>query len=132
MGNGPGIILSAQERTIRLNVMKAFSATLGNLATEYSDLQKRFLLSKKESSEFVQRYIPDNNQVAAVDLDFTDQQRALIDEFETDISERTQRIVHIAKEVNEIATMMKNLSILVHDQVLVYNSSLFILGFNSW
>jgi syntaxin 16 len=120
--------LSRAERTIRLNVMRAVAADLQRHSKAFRACQKSYFtrLKGQESlgSATDDIFLPSSGGRGgggmsieeAMDKGFTPQQMQQMHELEQSASERDQEIMKIASSINDLATIFRELSVLVIEQ----------------
>lgn len=123
IGNsGTGTRLPYQERQVRLNVMRSRASKVQDLTKTFRKMQKKFLTDEanKEENKTAMKYFTDDVNMEGifdnVDKGLSTQQMQALEERTQDASKREQEIVNIAKSVNEIATIFKELNVLVIEQ----------------
>jgi len=112
--------------TIRKNIQRSMAKQLQDFSFDFRRMQKAYmekLKGKKLGSEgdgfgFGNSNSSDdnNNNSDGVDTGFNDMQLEMLRNYESDINQRDKEIAAIAKSIGELATIFKELSVLVIDQ----------------
>jgi hypothetical protein len=106
---------------VRVNIMKTWGQKVAQITTQFRDRQKHYLMSLKGRNEFAKQFFPDEDDGvmggSALDAAFTEEQMQRLQEAEQDADQRTQQVINIAKNVQELATIMHEMQILVTEQV---------------
>ena len=111
--------------TIRKNIQRSMAKQLQDYSFDFRRMQKAYiekLKGKKLGSEgdgfgFGESNSSDsNNNSEGVDTGFNDMQLEMLRNYETDINQRDKEIAAFAKSIGELATIFKELSVLVIDQ----------------
>jgi syntaxin 16 len=119
-----GSNLSREEKTVRLNVMRALAVEIQTISKQFRQSQKDFVGRLKGQDEFGQKSVfnedHDTKQPLsieeAIDKGFTPDQMRQIADMEQIANDRDKQIIHIARAVNELAQVFKELNILVIEQ----------------
>lgn len=117
--------LSAAERTVRKNMQTSMAKKLQGLSTSFRSTQKEYMNrlqgqkvgSGSQTFDFLDT-VDDNKSGAVefVDRGFTDKQLRVVENTERLVNERDEEIVRIAKSIEELAAIFKELAVLVIDQ----------------
>lgn len=121
--------LSVKERNVRLNAMRMLASDLQILSKNFRHAQKDFLHALNEqqgkNSQFgfgahhsneeeqLRAAIMDDNNLDSV---LTDEQRLQLEEIQQRSNEREKEILRIAKSIHELATLFRELNVLVIEQ----------------
>lgn len=113
--------LSDQDRTVRLNVMRALAIDIQNHSKTFRNSQKSFLQKLREQESSGSQFGFDTHSGRVIDDDALDQglsadQQSALDELNVNASEREQEIIKVAQSINELATLFKELNVLVIEQ----------------
>jgi syntaxin 16 len=118
IGNDRGVSLPAEERSVRLNVMRHLGFQLQGFSKEFRKTQKDFIqkLQRHENgaNEFFVDEGGDGDEDAGVGMSASEV--AQLEEFKQSAEERHQEIVKIATSINDLATLFRELSVLVIEQ----------------
>lgn len=121
-GSEDKVKMSYDERMLRLNIMRGMASKLRNVSKKFRSIQKDFLLRLKASEEIGKEYFPEDDSKAfvpideALDQELTQEQLDVLAKHKEDLDSRTQEIAKIAESINHLATMFKDLSLLVVEQ----------------
>eukprot|EP01083_Nonionella_stella_P064715 168948_1 len=113
-----GANLAYQERVVRLNVMRALASTMQTHSKRFRKAQKDFLM-QLQRQEGMGGLIPDDDDSAPISLDdigWSNEQEMKMKEMTSRVKEREKEIILIAKSINELAEVFKELSVLVIEQ----------------
>jgi len=124
IGNPAGGSLPQQERTVRLNVMRALATELQSLSKGFRMAQKDFLLRLRGQEEMGQEFFAGEDGDSkkplsfdeALERGFTEAELAQLQEVEQTATEREKEIIRIAQSINDLAAIFKELSVLVIEQ----------------
>lgn len=123
VGNAKGTNLPQQERVVRLNVMRSLATELQGLSKHFRHCQKDFLIRLKGQEEIGNEFFVDDSESKqplsfedALDRGLTPQQTQQLEEMNRTASEREQEIIKIAQSINDLATIFRELSVLVIEQ----------------
>lgn len=117
--------LSQQERLIRVNVMRACATDLQALSKQFRQAQKEYMSALKEREQIgIDLGFDDSTSTSShrINLDealekgLTEEQAQQMQEMEANASEREAEILRIASSVNDLATMFRELNVLVIEQ----------------
>jgi len=116
--------LSSQERSVRLNVMRAVATDIQNQSKVFRTCQKDFLKNLREQetsgSEFGFDDSSDSRAVLAdedaLDRGLNKEQEQALEELNARASEREKEIIKVAQSINELAQLFKELNVLVIEQ----------------
>ena len=103
------------EQKVRKNVQRSVATELQKLSTQFRKSQKEYLARLKAQKSGT----PDFDFLGGDDNDtgFSDSQMMELENAESLIDDRDQEIQQIAKSIEELATIFKELAVLVIDQV---------------
>lgn len=117
IGNERGSALPPAERTVRLNVMRNIGQQLQALSKTFRRSQKDFLTklrrNEEAGSEFFEEEAPQHEDGQE---GMSEHEMMQLDEFKQSASERHQEIIRIAQSINDLATLFRELSVLVIEQ----------------
>lgn len=123
VGNIRGSSLPQQERMVRLNVMRNLATQLQTLSKQFRHAQKDFLMRLKgqESYENEADIFADDNasqplSIEAAERGFTESEQQQLENYEQQADERHQEIIKIVQSINDLATLFRELSVLVIEQ----------------
>ena len=108
--------------TIRKNIQRSMAKQLQDFSFDFRRMQKSYmekLKGKKLGSEgdgFGFGDSSSDKKSESVDTGFNDMQLEMLRNYESDINQRDKEIAAIAKSIGELATIFKELSVLVIDQ----------------
>jgi len=119
-----GLPKTSSEESVRLNVQKSLARKLQGLSTNFRTVQKDFLNRLKKQKEggcddfdFLDDKHENSQIGGASKLKLINQsQLAVLEESESYVLERDSEIRSIAKSINELTDIFKELAILVIDQ----------------
>jgi len=113
---------SQSELKIRANIKRGLATRLHELSTRFREMQKSYIgqMSKLRSSSSIHALIGGGSGAGAGaedrDTGFTDEQMRELATAEEDVDERMREIQRIAKSVEELAVLFKELAVLVVEQ----------------
>jgi len=109
---------SPAELAVRGNIQRNMAKRLQQLSVAFRTQQKEYLTKVRAQAKGVALDIFDNKPSAAVenDMGFTAEQMRIVDDTSAVVDERDQEIVKIAKNIEELAGIFKELSAMVIDQ----------------
>jgi len=123
IGNDKGTNLPQQERVVRLNVMRNIGVELQNLSQSFRKTQKDYITRLRGQEETGSDFFKDDAESKqplsldeALERGLTQQQIQQLDVIERQASEREREIIHIAQSINDLATIFRELSVLVIEQ----------------
>jgi len=124
IGNPTRGSLPQQERTVRLNVMRALATELQSLSKGFRMAQKDFLLRLRGQEEVGQEFFSTEDGDSkkplsieeAVERGFTESEMQQLEVLEQNATEREKEIIRIAQSINDLAAIFKELSVLVIEQ----------------
>jgi syntaxin 16 len=115
--------ISAAERTLRKNIQMNMAKRLQNLGMTFRANQKQYmgrLNSQKQGGSSTLDYLTESEKKVAagefVDQGFTVAQMTALEDVEQLVNERDEEITKIAKSIEELASIFKELAVLVIDQ----------------
>jgi len=111
------------ELTVRTNIQRSIAKKLQGLSMSFRSTQKEYLnrlKTQKTENGNIFDFETSKGGVEPFEVDtdtgFTAQQRAMVDDTEELVNQRDQEIAHIAKSIEELAAIFKELAVLVIDQ----------------
>jgi len=114
---------NAQDIVMRKNLQSSLATQARELSVRFRDIQKSYLHKlKQRDAKFTgdEYFFNKNDDDNIVDDDsnygFTTQQQFVVDIIEQDVNKREQEILDIAKNINELAEIFNDLSVLIIDQ----------------
>jgi syntaxin 16 len=109
---------SEAEHAVRSNIQRNMAKRLQQLSVAFRTQQKEYLTKVRAQAKGVALDIFDNKpaQAAINDTGFTSEQMRIVDDTSALVDERDQEIVKIAKNIEELAGIFKELSAMVIDQ----------------
>lgn len=117
--------LTPQERTTRLNVMRSIGNELKELSKKFQNSQKQFLHSRAQQENLGKDmgFVVDNKDSSkqmtldeALDNGLTAEQLQQMNDLADRADTRYSEIVKIAQSINELASLFKELNVLVIEQ----------------
>ena len=122
-GQGDERDISASERTVRRNMQSQAARSLQGLSLKFRTSQKQYMQrvqAQKSGSgdkdfDYLNAPEPQTSQLD-VDLGFTSAQMVVVGEAEDLVNARDEEIQQIAKSIEELAEIFKELAVLVIDQ----------------
>ena len=107
--------------TIRKNIQSSMAKQLQDFSFEFRGMQKSYMNKLKEKKQGAAGggFFPQDQDGASakpVDTGFNNVQLEMLRNYEKDVNQRDQEISAIAKSIEELATIFKELSVLVIDQ----------------
>jgi len=122
-GKTEGVALVKEDRTVRLNVMRAFATQLQSLSQEFRQMQKHYMKSLQDQEERSSPYFPGDvdskgpmSLDQAIDQGLTYEQLQQLKQMEAKATDREKEILHIAQSINDLAAMFRELHVLVIEQ----------------
>mmetsp|Transcript_971 Transcript_971/g.1277 ORF Transcript_971/g.1277 Transcript_971/m.1277 type:complete len:322 (-) Transcript_971:210-1175(-) len=119
-GNDSGAPLSQQEKMVRLNVMRNLANHLTTLSKEFRHKQKDFLMRVKGQEGIGNEFFDDaKDQVSfedRLDRGLTAEEQEQLQLQHQNADQRHQEIIKIAQSINELATLFRELNVLVIEQ----------------
>ena len=112
---------SIQAETLRKNVTRQLAGELSALSQGFRRTQQEYLKKLKAQQTNLPSYVEDDqalsvDDIGYVDKGFNDAQMLTVENTNAVISEREREIIQIARSINDLATVFKELSTLVIDQ----------------
>eukprot|EP01041_Mallomonas_annulata_P000100 gene100-140_t len=110
------------ERVVRNNIQRSMAKKLQGLSMSFRTSQKEYLsrLQAQKSGSGAQafEFLGDKNKKINSNLDtgFTETQLQVVDDFEMLVNQKDEEITRIAKSIEELAQIFKELAVLVIDQ----------------
>mmetsp|Transcript_1271 Transcript_1271/g.2070 ORF Transcript_1271/g.2070 Transcript_1271/m.2070 type:complete len:308 (+) Transcript_1271:100-1023(+) len=114
--------ISQQELTVRANMQRSMAKKLQGLSMSFRGSQKEYLsrLQAQKSGSGAQAFDFLSNEkksgLAEVDTGFTTAQMQILEDTEDLVNQRDEEITRIAKSIEELAQIFKELAVLVIDQ----------------
>ncbi|CAM9441060.1 unnamed protein product, partial [Ectocarpus fasciculatus] len=111
--------ISAQERTVRHNMQTSIAKRLQGLSMTFRSSQKDYLnrLQSQKTGNGAQNFaFLESKRGPDLDPGFTAMQEQILDETEAMVNQRDEEITNIAKSIEELAQIFKELAVLVIDQ----------------
>lgn len=110
--------LSQEERLMRLNVMKAMAYKLRSLSKDFRTLQKDFLVRLKAREDSGKEFFDEETNAAFMegDQELSEAQLAQLEDAKTSVHEREREIARIAQSINDLASIFRELSVLIVEQ----------------
>ncbi|KAL9228234.1 hypothetical protein vseg_003838 [Gypsophila vaccaria] len=113
-----------EDSSVRKNVQRSLATDLQNLSVELRKKQSTYLKrlrQQKEGSDDIDLEMNQNGSISRFedefsDMDFSEHQKSEIKRSEHLTEEREREIKQVVESVNELAQIMKDLSVLVIDQ----------------
>ncbi|CAK9111125.1 Syntaxin-42 (AtSYP42) (AtTLG2b) [Durusdinium trenchii] len=119
IANAQVLDAGAGDAVVRKNIQRQLAQQLQTLSMSFRKSQKEYmtrLKSQKGGGDLDGLLGADPEQPLAEVGGFTDEQAVLLEIAETNVQERDQEIQKIATSISELATIFKELSVLVIDQ----------------
>jgi len=122
VGNAPGTNLPKEERLVRLNVMRNLALTLHGLSKDFRHAQKAFLGRVQGQEEVGSHFFTDDNGDSslsfeeAVERGLNEKQLLELKDMEKHATEREKEILNIARSINDLAAIFRELNVLVIEQ----------------
>lgn len=118
--------ISPEEKKVRQNMQRSIGKKLQGLTISFRTTQKEYMTrlkgQKSGSGTLGLEFLGEKKSVSQFEMEshtdtgFTQGQLALLEDTEDLVNERDQEITHIAKSIEELATIFKELAVLVIDQ----------------
>jgi syntaxin 16 len=116
--------LSAQERTVRINVMRSLASEIQTQSKNFRNAQKEFLKNlsaqEKVGADFGFDDDKESRKVLsdedALDRGLTADQMTALEDLNQRANEREKEIIRIAQSINELSQLFKELNVLVIEQ----------------
>lgn len=120
VGNARGTNLPQQERTVRLNVMRNLATQMQSLSKQFRHAQKEFLMRLRGQEEVGREFFDDDmkgvSREDALDRGLSEEEMQALQMYEESADMRHQEIIRIATSINELATLFRELNVLVIEQ----------------
>ncbi|KAN0004017.1 hypothetical protein ACTFIZ_010181 [Dictyostelium cf. discoideum] len=120
LGGGKGTILSAEDMKMKKNIQSSKSAKLQSLSLSFRQKQRTYLTAlQKRSNSFSDLYNDQNDDddgENAIDLDFTDELKQVVNAMEEEITQRDKEIRKIVASINDLSHLFQDISVLVVQQ----------------
>jgi len=122
VGNAPGTNLPKEERVVRLNVMRNLALTLHGLSKDFRHAQKDFLMRIRSQEEVNTHFFTSESGESSLSFDeavergLNDKQLLELKDMEKHASEREKEILNIARSINDLAAIFRELNVLVIEQ----------------
>mmetsp|Transcript_18260 Transcript_18260/g.18329 ORF Transcript_18260/g.18329 Transcript_18260/m.18329 type:complete len:314 (+) Transcript_18260:266-1207(+) len=114
------VTISASEGTMRNNMQRSMARKLQGLSGAFRSSQKEYMrrLQAQKTGGGAQafEFLGENKKNSNIDMGFSTQQLQALDDFEEVVNERDEEITRIAKSVEDLAQIFKELAVLVIDQ----------------
>lgn len=109
---------SQAELQILQNLQRSHAAKLNELSGRFRQSQKKYMakLQGRRRGDTLSLFGESSTPNTEVDTGFTGAQLEMVDNLEAETNARTQEILAIAKSVEDLATIFKELAVLVIDQ----------------
>jgi syntaxin 16 len=112
---------STHDDQIRKNIQSSMAKQLQDYSFQFRGIQKAYMSKLKEKKQGAESagFFSSSDAAstdAPVDTGFNDMQLEMLRNYEKDVNQRDQEIAAIAKSIEELATIFKELSVLVIDQ----------------
>eukprot|EP00027_Filamoeba_sp_ATCC50430_P004481 CAMPEP_0168553028 /NCGR_PEP_ID=MMETSP0413-20121227/7033_1 /TAXON_ID=136452 /ORGANISM="Filamoeba nolandi, Strain NC-AS-23-1" /LENGTH=317 /DNA_ID=CAMNT_0008583685 /DNA_START=126 /DNA_END=1079 /DNA_ORIENTATION=- len=112
--------VNKQEEPIKKNLQSAFASQLQEYSVQFRKMQKDYLQRLRGRQQKGKALFSieegENEDDLKFDVSFTEDQARMLAKTEDAILEREQQIMQIAKSINELAAIFKDLAILVVEQ----------------
>lgn len=116
--------LSNEEKSVRLNVMRGMAGKIRTQSKTFRNMQRDFLLKLKKRDETGNEFFSgtEEERLSGMTLDellengLSQEQLQQMDNIRGESAAREQEIIRIAQSINELATMFRELSILIVEQ----------------
>ena len=110
--------MDPNELKLRKNIQRGLATRLHDLSTSFRSMQKTYLgqMSKMRQGTSIAALIGDTSIAQDVDEGFSDEQMHELATAEEDVDERMREIQRIAKSVEDLAVLFKELATLVVEQ----------------
>jgi len=114
--------LSQEERNMRLNVMRGIGTKIRNVSAEFRKTQKDFLNRLKGQEMIGDQFFSGESEKEellledALDAGLSADQLCQLEEMERESSEREKEIINVARSINDMANIFRELSVLVIEQ----------------
>ena len=115
--DGTLVEVADAERKIRVNIQRSFAIQLQALSMDFRKKQKAFMgrvKAQKQGGDSTFDFLAQDD--VEIDMGFNDDQLAAVDHAEVMVQDRDQEIVQIARSIEELSTIFKELAVLVIDQ----------------
>jgi len=122
IGNPGGSALPAEERIVRLNVMRALATDIQGLSKEFRHSQKDFIIKLKGQDEAGSSYFATTENdtkltlTDVLDRDMTPENIRRLDLINRDSSERDKELMRLVQSVADLAQLFRELNVLVIEQ----------------
>jgi syntaxin 16 len=115
------IVQGDRDSDVRKNIQRALATDLQNLSFDFRKRQKEYLQKiqgKKKDTAGEGFFVPSEEDVknSKRASGFNDRQIDMIQDIQEGLDQRDQEIMHIAKSINELSQIFKELAVLVIDQ----------------
>eukprot|EP00250_Pteridium_aquilinum_P019258 c24367_g1_i3 orf=784-1653(-) len=127
---------SIEDDNLRKNVQRSLATNLQSLSMEFRKQQNGYLERLRQQQDVpigadLGIEVKDHSSITINgddDLSFDRQQMSRVKKVENQTAEREREVLQIVESVNDLAQIMKDLSVLVIDQVFQHEMSLFLFG----
>jgi len=111
--------LSSEQKTMKSNVQSTLASQLQELSVTFRQSQKAYLQTlqtRSKKGKGGNRFIDFEPDTPIEDTGFTEEQLAVVNDMDVQISQRERDILKIVKSITELSEIFRDLSILVIDQ----------------
>eukprot|EP01041_Mallomonas_annulata_P000099 gene99-139_t len=112
--------ISTSDKTVRGNMQRSMAKKLQGLSFNFRSSQKEYLrrlqAQKSGSGSQAFEFLGENKKKSDLDFGFNSAQIQMVDETEELVNQRDEEITRIAKSIEELAQIFKELAVLVIDQ----------------
>lgn len=121
VGNARGTNLPQQERVVRLNVMRNLATEMQKLSKTFRHSQKDFLNRLRGQEEVGKEFFDDGDHKNisledAADRGLSEEEMEQLQMYEESADVRYKEIIRVAQSINELATLFRELNVLVIEQ----------------
>ena len=111
-------VADQQEKEVVVNVQKALATQLSQVSMEFRSAQKRYMseLRKRRSGGGSGSSFGETSTSGIIDAGFTEDQLLELEGIESQVETRSQEITKIAKSINDLNSVFKELANLVVEQ----------------
>jgi syntaxin 16 len=108
-------VVSGEQQEVVLNVQKALATQLSQVSMDFRTVQKQYMneVRKRRSNS---SSIGETSTAGVIDAGFTENQLLELEGIESQVETRSQEITKIAKSINELNSVFKELANLVVEQ----------------
>jgi len=111
--------LSPEQKTMKTNIQSTLASQLQELSVGFKQSQKAYLQTlqgRSRKGKGGNRFIDFEPDATTEDTGFTAEQLAMVNDMDSQISQRERDILKIVKSITELSEIFRDLSILVIDQ----------------